>query len=97
MINKFETKTAPRDVQETVISYQSWSDEWKFYSNAPKHIRKWRALVMPTAEGYNELGNLVSLTGTITGANVRIAKQRVLTPEQRELAARRLAEARDGK
>jgi hypothetical protein len=97
VINKFETKTAPRDVQETVISYQSWSDEWKFYSNAPKHIRKWRALVMPTAEGYNELGNLVSLTGTITGANVRIAKQRVLTPEQRELAARRLAEARDGK
>jgi hypothetical protein len=97
VINKFETKTAPRDVQETVISYQSWSDEWKFYSNAPKHIRKWRALVMPTAEGYNELGNLVSLTGTITGASVRIAKQRVLTPEQRELAARRLAEARNGK
>jgi hypothetical protein len=84
-----------RDTQETVISFQNWDNTWHFYSNCPKHIRKWSNLVDTTSTEKNDQGDVVLLNGTITDANVQIVKKRQLTPEQRELAAKRLKEARD--
>ena len=87
-------QTTPRDEQETVISYQGWDNTWHFSSNCPKHIRKWRELVTPNVLDKNEQGAVVNLVGTITGANVQIAKQRVYSTEQRKKMAEQLARYR---
>lgn len=37
--------TTPRSEQETILSYDRESGDWHYYSDVPKHNRKWADLV----------------------------------------------------
>ena len=84
---------ATREEQETILSYDCLLDEWHFYSNTPKHCRKWVAVVEVTKQ-VEEDGRLIEIEGTIQG-NVIIQKKRVLTEGQRQATAERLRLARE--
>ena len=34
--------TTPRSEQETILSYDRELDQWHYYSDIPKHNRKWK-------------------------------------------------------
>ena len=88
--------TTPRSEQETIISYDRDLDEWHYYSDVPKHNRKWADLVDNRTQYVEENGTIEILEGTIQGS-VSIRKRTVMSEEARAKASARLKEYRDKK
>lgn len=88
--------TTPRSEQETILSYDRELDQWHYYSDIPKHNRKWRDLVSETHTETSENGDITFLEGTINGS-VSIRKHTVMSEETRAKAAARLKAYRDKK
>ncbi|MFT9040744.1 hypothetical protein [Schleiferilactobacillus harbinensis] len=88
--------TTPRNEQETIISYDRELDEWHYYSDVPKHNRKWRDLVQHATMTVEDNGDISRLEGTI-GGNVLVVKRRSLSAAQRKEMGARLKQARERK
>lgn len=88
--------TTPRNEQETIISYDRELEEWHYYSDVPKHNRKYRDLVQNPTMTIEENGDITRMEGTISG-NVLIMKRRTMTDAQRKEAATRLKRAREAR
>ena len=88
--------TTPRSEQETIISYDRDLDQWHYYSDVPKHNRKWADLVVNRTQYVEKNGTIEILEGTIQGS-VSIRKHTVMSEETRAKAAARLKAYRDKK
>lgn len=88
--------TTPRSEQETIISYDRDLDQWHYYSDVPKHNRKWADLVEKRTQYVDKNGTIEILEGTIQGS-VSIRKHTVMSEETRAKAAARLKAYRDKK
>jgi tellurite resistance-related uncharacterized protein len=78
----------PGDEQETIISYDKATDQWHYYSDVPKHNRKWDALVKSARRELDEYGQIAVLEGEVIG-NVTLSKKRKFTEEQKQVMAQR--------
>lgn len=85
---------APRGEQETIISYDRDADEWRLYTNVPKHARKWEARLNVTRCAHTASGKLVMVEGIITNSYVSVAKSPTVSAENRAKSAARLAKIR---
>ena len=88
--------TTPRSEQETIISYDRDLDKWHYYSDVPKHNRKWADLVDNRTQYVEKNGAIEVLEGTINGS-LSIRKHTVMSEEARVKASARLKEYRDKK
>ena len=88
--------TTPRSEQETIISYDWESGEWHYYSDVPKHNRKWADLVGKRTQFVEKDGTIEILEGTIQGS-VSVRKRTVMSEEARANLAARLKSYRDKK
>ncbi|MCF6161961.1 hypothetical protein [Furfurilactobacillus milii] len=88
--------TTPRNEQETILSYDRELDQWHYYSDVPKHNRKYRYLVQNVTMTVEENGDITRMEGTINGS-VSIRKHTVMSEETRAKAAARLKAYRDKK
>lgn len=86
----------PRNEQETILSYDRELDQWHYYSDVPKHNRKYRDLVQNATMTVEENGDITRMEGTINGS-VSIRKHTVMSEEARAKAADRLKAYRDKK
>ena len=50
--------TTPRNEQETIISYDRELDQWHYYSDVPKHNRKWADLVQDRTQFVENNGTI---------------------------------------
>lgn len=82
-----------RSEAETILNYDYELDQWHYYSDVPKHNRKWDNLVEPTRRVVEPNGLISLLEGAIIG-NVTISKKRKLTDEQRKTLSERLKRSR---
>lgn len=86
-----------RDEQETSLVFDNSTGDWTVYSTVPKHIRKLSNLTeLIVLE--NEDGRPIAVRGTLGEKQVsmkNLPKKRVMTEEQRQLAAERLSKARN--
>lgn len=53
--------TTPRNEQETIISYDRELEEWHYYSDVPKHNRKYRDLVQNATMVTEENGDITRM------------------------------------
>lgn len=84
----------PREEQETTLVFDNSTKEWMVYSTVPKHIRKLSNLCeLQTLE--EEDGQPIAVKGVLDEKQVSMKKVRVLSDEQRKLAAERLAKVRE--
>ena len=88
--------TTPRSEQETILSYDWELDQWHYYSDVPKHNRKWADLVQNRTQYVEKNGAIEVLEGTIQGS-VSIRKRTVMSEETRAKAVARLKAYRDKK
>ncbi len=88
--------TTPRNEQETIISYDWELDQWHYYSDVPKHNRKWADLVEKRTQFVEKNGTIEVLEGTIQGT-VSVRKHTVMSEENRAKNAARLKSYRDKK
>ena len=86
--------TTPRSEQETIISYDRDLDEWHYYSDVPKHNRKWADLVDNRTQCVEKNGTIEILEGTIQGS-VSIRKRTVMSDEAKAKAVARLKAYRE--
>jgi hypothetical protein len=85
-----------RDEQETTLVFDNSTGQWSVYSTVPKHIRKLSNLCeLLTLE--EEDGRPIAVKGVLNEKQVSMKKERVMSEEQREAAAERLAKARSEK
>jgi hypothetical protein len=89
-------KATSRNEQETILNYDALLDEWWYYSDTPKHNRKWNELMEPERKEVDSYGQIVLLEGKVTGS-VNINKPRKMTTEQKEQYSKRMREIRDAK
>lgn len=83
-----------RDEQETTLVFDNSTKEWMVYSTVPKHIRKLSNLCeLQTLE--EEDGQLIAVKGVLQEKQVSMKRIRVMSDEQRQKAAERLAKARE--
>ncbi|MBC2104004.1 hypothetical protein [Listeria booriae] len=75
--------------QETVISYQHDTGEWRLYTNVRKHMTKWGELV-ENAHTYEENGRVISMEGTLPDIVVSMYKKREISEETRKAMGERL-------
>lgn len=78
------------------MSYDSESKTWHYYGDVPTLNKKWQAAVEPESITVEDNGTISRLEGTVIG-NVSISKKRTLSEEQKQAAAKRLAESRQSK
>lgn len=83
----------PRNEAETIISYDSVTKQWHYYSDVPAHNRKWQHVIDPERITVEGNGTISLLEGSVTGS-VSISKKRQMTEDQRQAAAERLAASR---
>ena len=88
--------TTPRSEQETILSYDRDLDEWHYYSDVPKHNRKWADLVDNRTQYVEENGTIEILEGTIQGS-LSIRKRTVMSDEAKAKAVARLKAYRENK
>ena len=88
--------TTPRSEQETILSYDWESGDWHYYSDVPKHNRKWADLVGKRTQFVEKNGTIEILEGTIQGS-LSIRKRTVMSEEARANLAARLKSYRDKK
>lgn len=86
---------SPRSEAETILSYDYELDQWHYYSDVPKHNRKWDKAVVPTRRVVEDNGTISLLEGTIDGS-VSVRKRQNFTDEQRQAAANRFRQHRIG-
>ena len=86
--------TTLRSEQETIISYDRDLDEWHYYSDVPKHNRKWADLVDNRTQYVEENGTIEILEGTIKGS-LSIRKRTVMSEETKAKAVARLKAYRE--
>ncbi|PEP99935.1 hypothetical protein [Bacillus toyonensis] len=83
----------PREEQETTLVFETSTGQWMFYSTVPKHIRKLSNLCeLQTLE--EEDGQLIAVKGVLQEKQVSMKQIRVMSDEQRQKAAERLARVR---
>jgi hypothetical protein len=83
-----------RDEQETTLVFDNGTGEWMVYSTVPKHIRKLSNLCdLKTLE--EEDGRPIAVKGVLQEKQVSMKQIRVMSEEQRQQAAERLAKARE--
>lgn len=82
-----------REEQETTMVFCNESKKWIVYSSVPKHIRKLKEIT-GVFEEIIEDGRIISLKCELTQKQVSMRKERVVSEEQRQKAAERLAKAR---
>lgn len=84
----------PRAEQETVISYDSGTGQWHFYSDCPKHIRKWQQMIPePERQEFYADGTEAVLEGNIVGS-VAMRKPVEISEERRQELSERMAKVR---
>lgn len=88
--------TTPRSEQETIISYDRDLDQWHYYSDVPKHNRKWADLVDNRTQYVEENGTIEILEGTIQGS-LSIRKRTVMSEETKAKVVARLKAYRETK
>ncbi|MGG0219203.1 hypothetical protein ABEZ32_24075 [Bacillus mycoides] len=82
-----------REEQETTLVFDNSTKEWMIYSTIPKHIRKLSNLCeLQTLE--EEDGQLIAVKGVLQEKQVSMKQIRVMSDEQRQQAAERLAKVR---
>jgi hypothetical protein len=86
----------PREEQETTLVFDNSTGQWNVYSTVPKHIRKLSNLCELNILEEEE-GRPIAVQGILSEKQVSMKKERVMTEEQREAAAERLAKARNEK
>ena len=90
-------ETAPKEERETIISYDALTGNWHFYSNEPKHIRRWSKHVKHIDQAaQNQLGSLTVLEGNLDNISISLRPKRKLTPAQKKAVAKRLNNSRKG-
>ncbi|PEQ02185.1 hypothetical protein [Bacillus toyonensis] len=86
--------TYSREEQETTLVFDNSTGQWNVYSTVPKHIRKLSNLCeLQTLE--EEAGQTIAVKGVLQEKQVSMKHVRVMSEEQRQKAAERLAKARD--
>lgn len=83
----------PRSEAETILNYDYELDQWHYYSDVPKHNRKWDKAVVPTRRVVEDNGTISLLEGIVDGS-VSVRKRRELTDEQRKIASDRFRQYR---
>lgn len=84
----------PREEQETTLVFDNSTGEWMVYSTVPKHIRKLSNLCeLKTLE--EEDGRPIAVKGILQEKQVSMKQIRVMSEEQRQKAAERLAKVRE--
>ncbi|WP_323074979.1 hypothetical protein [Limosilactobacillus reuteri] len=84
-------ETAPKEERETIISYDAMTGNWHFYSNEPKHIRRWSKHIKHIdQQAQNQYGYITVLEGDLDNTSVSLRQIRQLTPEQKEAIGKRL-------
>lgn len=86
----------PRTEAETILNYDYELDQWHYYSDVPKHNRKWDKAVVPTRRVVEDNGTISLLEGIVDGS-VSVRKHTVMSEETRAKAAARLKAYRDKK
>lgn len=82
-----------REEQETTLVFDNSTGQWMVYSTVPKHIRKLTNLCeLQTLE--EEDGRPTAVKGILQEKQVSMKQIRVMSEEQRQKAAERLAKAR---
>lgn len=84
----------PRGEQETIITYDVELNEWRFYSDYPKHIRKWGKNVIAEREEFYQDGTEKMLDGIINGT-VSVRGRSKMTEEQKKEFASRMQKSRN--
>lgn len=84
----------PREEQETTLVFETSTGQWNIYSTVPKHIRKLSNLCEIKALEVED-GQAVAIKGVLDEKQVSMKKIRVLSDEQKRLAAERLAKVRE--
>jgi hypothetical protein len=82
-----------REEQETTLVFDNSTGQWSVYSTVPKHIRKLGKLTELVALE-TEDGRPIAVKGVLNEKQVSMKQERVMTDEQRQKAAERLAKAR---
>lgn len=83
----------PREEQETTLVFDNSTKKWMVYSTVPKHIRKLSNLCeLQTLE--EEDGQAIAVKGVLQEKQVSMKQIRVMSEEQRQKAAERLAKSR---
>ncbi|MED3036046.1 hypothetical protein CBR56_25280 [Bacillus thuringiensis] len=84
----------PREEQETTLVFETSTGQRMVYSTVPKHIRKLSNLCeLQTLE--DEDGQPIAVKGVLQEKQVSMKQIRVMSEEQRQKAAERLAKARE--
>lgn len=84
-----------REEQETTLVFDNNTGKWNVYSTVPKHIRKLSKLTeIFTVESEND--RPIAVKCTLLEKQVSMKKERVMSEEQRQKAAERMAKARRG-
>ncbi|MEK4501186.1 hypothetical protein [Bacillus sp. FSL R12-0069] len=82
-----------REEQETTLVFDNSTKEWMVYSTVPKHIRKLSNLCeLQTLEEEN--GQIIAVKGVLQEKQVSMKQIRVMSEEQRQQTAERLAKSR---
>jgi hypothetical protein len=85
-----------REEQETTLVFDNSKGQWSVYSTVPKHIRKLSKLcdlnVLETEDG-----RPIAVKGVLSEKQVSMKQERIMSDEQKQAAAERLARARNKK
>lgn len=82
-----------REEQETTLVFDNVTGFWNVYSTVPKHIRKLSQITeILTVESEN--GKPIAVKCTLSEKQVSMKKKRVMSEEQKQAAAKRMAKAR---
>jgi hypothetical protein len=82
-----------REEQETCLVFDTIKGHWNVYSNVPKHIRKLSKITeLIILESENDRPIVVK--GVLTEKQVSIKRERTMSEEQKQAAAKRLAKAK---
>lgn len=86
--NKSSDRPTPRSEQETILIFDVENQSWVFYTNYPKHARRWEERIIPL-EGeknrkvyHKDNNDLIEIEGEIEGF-ISISAPRKLTDKQR--------------
>lgn len=82
-----------REEQETTMVFCNETKEWSVYSTVPKHIRKLTQITTISKEELED-GRIIAVKCKLSEKQVSMKNVRVMSEEQRQKAAERLAKAR---
>lgn len=83
----------PREEQETIFNFDAQLGEWTYYSDVPKHNRKWDELIQAQRKEVDPNGQITLLEGIVKG-NVNINKPKKMSKEQKAAISERMRKLR---